>query len=351
MVVFKVKNVKKATNPNGQVYYYDRVTGKRIKAEFGTSAFLDEIEELRANHDPAPAPTSTATIGGLIHGFKTSPEWARLAPRTKTDYDKIFNYMKPVGGTPSASLDPPRCTKIRNKAFEKHKKRFANYVIAVMSRLYNWGIPNGYTKSNPWEKVETIKPSLEEKLKQANRPWSEAELEAVLEKADPGMRLAVALGAFTSIREGDVIRLPWSSYDGQVIIWAHHKTAKPIYIPAQMRLRELLDEAKEDRKSTIIVTGKRGRPYATESGFRSMFFRMIGELERAGEVGPGLTYHGLRHSIATRLADEGADTRTIMAITGHLSESSVKRYTQTADQKRRAMAGIALLERPNGNDE
>ncbi len=63
------------------------------------------------------------------------------------------------------------------------------------------------------------------------------------------------------------------------------------------------------------------------------------------KVGPGLTFHGLRHTVGKRLADAGCDDRIIMSITGHRSTSMVQTYTREADQKRRAAEGIRKLER------
>jgi hypothetical protein len=37
---------------------------------------------------------------------------------------------------------------------------------------------------------------------------------------------------------------------------------------------------------------------------------------KAGKIGAGLTFHGLRHTVATKLADAEADDKTIAAITG-----------------------------------
>lgn len=81
-------------------------------------------------------------------------------------------------------------------------------------------------------------------------------------------------------------------------------------------LRELLDAA--PRRSPIIVVGARGNPF-TESGFRARVFKLIRELRDAGRVAPGMTIHGLRTTTATMLAEAGADTQTIMAITGHIT--------------------------------
>lgn len=340
MVKFTIKGIKKACNNYGKAYYYDRVSGQRIKAPFGTAEFMEELEILRA--DPSKPIPQKGSLGRLIHAYKLSPEFTRLADRTRSDYQKIFDFLQKLDDLPISNFTPPRCIAIRNKAFKKHKRRFANYVTSVLSLVFNWGIPNGYCTINPCGKIKPIRPSREEQQRPANRPWSASELNAVLDNAEPHIKLAVALGAFTSFREGDVMRLPWSAYDGTIIAWTHTKNNAPVFIPVHSRLKEILDTA--EVKSPIMVIGKRGKPY-TESGFRAVFFRMIRKLTDQGKIEPGLTFHGLRHSIATALAEEGADNRTIMAITGHKNDASVARYTQTADNKRLAKIAINKLEK------
>jgi integrase len=94
----------------------------------------------------------------------------------------------------------------------------------------------------------------------------------------------------------------------------------------------------------VIVVGARGRPY-TESGFRAMFFKMIRKLRDDRKVAGGLTFHGLRHTTGTKLAEAGCDTRDIMAITGHSTEAMAGHCAKEADQRRRARSAIRKLER------
>ena len=75
-----------------------------------------------------------------------------------------------------------------------------------------------------------------------------------------------------------------------------------------------------------------------------MFRQLYVKLAKAGKTGSGLTFHGLCHTVATTLADAGADDKTIAAITGHKSMSQIQRYTRTASQKRRAKAAIRLID-------
>jgi site-specific recombinase XerD len=52
----------------------------------------------------------------------------------------------------------------------------------------------------------------------------------------------------------------------------------------------------------------------TESGFNASWGTFKKGLEAEGLVEPGLTMHGLRHTLGTRLREAGADARTIADI-------------------------------------
>ncbi|MGQ0663658.1 MAG: tyrosine-type recombinase/integrase [Pseudomonadota bacterium] len=285
-------------------------------------------------------PEREGTLGALIGAYRASPEFVNLAPRTQYDYQRIFDYLSPLRAMPVIEIDRPFLIALRDRAHRRHRRRFANYVVQVARLLFAWGLLRGWCDVNPAIAVPAVRRPRDEPYR--NRVWTESELAAVLSAAPSELKVAVALGAYTGLREGDVIRLPWSSYDGHGLEVRQRKTSEPLWIPAHSELREILDAA--PRRSPIIVVGARGRPY-TEAGFRACFFKLVRNLANAKSVDAGLTFHGLRHTLAKRLADSGCDTRTIMAITGHRSESMVALYTREADQRRRAKAAVTRLKR------
>ncbi|HCV48790.1 MAG TPA: integrase, partial [Rhodobiaceae bacterium] len=59
---------------------------------------------------------------------------------------------------------------------------------------------------------------------------------------------------------------------------------------------------------------------------------MKNKLLRERKIGEGLTFHGLRHTVATKLADAGASTRVIQSITGHATPQQVETYVATANK-------------------
>src|SRR5512133_912537 len=94
MVEIKVSGVK-IYRSRGKLYAYHRATGKRIRQPFGSAAFLSEVERLNQSLPSDPLP---GTLGSLIAAYRRSPEFLELAPRTRSDYQKVFDYLKPLDG-------------------------------------------------------------------------------------------------------------------------------------------------------------------------------------------------------------------------------------------------------------
>lgn len=334
----------------GKLYTYHRATGKRIRAPFGSAAFVAEIERLNAASDAEPT-AKPGSLGHLIAAYRASPEFSSLAPRTRADYQRIFDYLRPLAADALANLTSADIIEIRDAAFEAHKRRFANYVLSVLRLVLQWAIPRDLMGTNPAAAVPPLRRP--RGLPQANRAWSEAECEAVLSAATGGVRIAIALGMFCGMREGDALRLPRSAYDGAWLRWRQGKTGSTVEIPTHPTLKTILDEGAAQNNplsvaSLTMVFGSTGRPYGGD-GFRTMFFRLIKSLQTSGKVAPGLTFHGLRRTVATRLAEAGCNAETIMAVTGHTTEAMVSQYTRGANRKRLASAAITKMS--NGRDK
>ncbi len=340
-MILRIRGVKQGKSKSGRIYYYHRKTGTPLPGQPGTTEFMDTLARLNrnANRLNGAVDRYANTLGALIAEYKASPEWGDRAPRTRADYEKIFNYLAPLGKMPLKQIDNGFLYALRDKAMAAHKRRFANYTLQVLRLLFNWAKRRGKMNSNPAEAVELVKKP--RNAPEANRPWTPEELDTVLTAAPPELRVAIALGAFVGLREGDVVTVSWANYDGQAFEVKTAKTGEWIDVRAHYRLREILDAT--PRLSPNIVVGARGRPYTT-NGFRARFFKLIQQLEAAGKVGPDLTFHGLRHTIGTWLAEAECDPRTIGAVLGQKSTAMSDHYSRRASRKRLAGAAIERLE-------
>jgi integrase len=139
--------------------------------------------------------------------------------------------------------------------------------------------------------------------------WTDENVAALLGSAVPELSLAMMLALWTGQRQGDLLRLPWSAYDGRHIRLRQSKTGRRISVPAGEPLKVLLDRT--DRRCPMMLTTTRGKPW-TSDGFRSSWSNACAN---AGIT--GLTFHDLRGSAVVRLALADATVPQIATFTGH----------------------------------
>jgi integrase len=76
-----------------------------------------------------------------------------------------------------------------------------------------------------------------------NKLWGETEITALLAVASAEIKLALVLALWTGQRQGDLLRLPWSSYDGTHVRFRQSKTGRRVTMPV-----EAVDQFIDDRR-------------------------------------------------------------------------------------------------------
>ncbi|WP_169543923.1 tyrosine-type recombinase/integrase [Sneathiella aquimaris] len=335
----KIHGVK-SYRSNGKKYYYHRKSGTRIKEKYGTLRFALKVEELNHICEPEKFGSIPGTWGALIEKYRSSEDFHRLAPRTKSDYQNIFSYLSNMRAAPLDRITPVSVEELKNHTLKERKRDFTNKMLGVLSLTFNFGIRNGLCKQNPVEKIRRI--PRDKRKAPANRPWTNEEITVVLKNA-PTAEIAAGIGlsAYTALRSGDVLSLKWSDYQNGLIQCQQSKTGDFVWVPVITELRAILDSM--DRGPAFIVLNTHGKPY-TSSGFQTQFQKLKRSLINQGKIGKGLTIHGLRVTVATRLAEAGCTINEIRAVTGHTTNDSVERYVRTVDQKRQAQTAMQKLE-------
>jgi integrase len=114
---------------------------------------------------------------------------------------------------------------------------------------------------------------------------------------------------------------------------AQEKTGTELLIPLHKNLREVIQASKIGHLAFIVTQG---------GGVYSLLLLVQASM-RTAEL-PHCSAHGLRHAAARRMANAGASTSEIAAITGHRSLGEVSRYTRSADQRKLAASAMAKVE-------
>ena len=191
---------------------------------------------------------------------------------------------------------------IRDKASSRGGA-FANYVKAVLSLVFAWGSERGYITKNPAEGIRGLRRKKD--APDPNRPWTDAEREAVLEVAPDHMRSAIALMMYTGLGPKDVLTLPRTFCRDGEIATRRSKTGQPVFWPVPATLAAILATAPKHDAITLCANST-GRPW-TLSGFRASWRPVRIRLEAEGRIGPGLTLYGLRHTVAVILREMGRE--------------------------------------------
>ena len=327
-------NRAKVKLANGEriTYYYAWRGGPRLVGEPGSSEFVASYyAAIQSRREP-----DRASFLSVIVGYKTSQDFLSLSPRSQSDYLKQIKKIETkFGDLPLAALEDARVT----REFLEWRDRMANsprqadYAWTILMRLLSWARTRGLTLYRPPERVERLYHA-----DRSEKIWEELQQAAFLAVASEPLQRAFILALETGQRQGDLLALPWSAYDGQWIRLRQAKTGRRVNIPVTRRLKAMLDNM--PRTSTQILTNKRGMAWQPNA-----FRKAWGDTCRKAKI-TGLHFHDLRGTAVTRLAEAECSHAEIAAITGHSMRdvgAILDKYLARTDKI--ALSAIAKLER------
>jgi integrase len=341
MTIVRVKGIKRYTHPKtGISYVYHRKSGKRVVADFGTPEFFEELATIEKSHKVA---ASTPGTLGLIIAEYRQVEWEALAPATQKTYERVFDILRPIHDMPLAKMDRSFILSMRDRKLRaKYGVWTANYAVTVLSIIFGFARDRGVIESNPLaEQVRKIKRPRDAET--ANRPWTEDECRIVLERAPPHIRLPIAVAMCAGLRKGDFLSVKLAAVRDGLITVRTSKRGVPIAIPIHPILADAIAGRPASNSDTLCVSS-RGQPW-TPTGWNASWGTFRRSLEAEGVIGRGLTGHGLRHTLGTRLREAGADDRTIADILGQRSTAMARHYSENAElpeQAKKLVTGLSL---------
>ena len=243
----------------------------------------------------------------IIAQYKAAPEFTRLAQSTRRSYTFYIKLIEDAfADLPLAALADRRVRgefKTWRDGFAATPRK-ADFAWTVIARIMSFAKDRRMITTNPCEKGGRLYVA-----DRADKFWGEQEIAALLAVASHEIKLALVLALWTGQRQGDLLRLPWFTYDGTHLRFCQSKTGRRMTMPAGMPLRALLDGA--ERRSPLILMNSYGRSW-TSDGFRTSWSKTCA---RAGVS--GLTFHDLRGSAVVRRALAEAAVPLITTFTGH----------------------------------
>jgi len=165
-------------------------------------------------------------------------------------------------------------------------------------------------------------------------PWPERDLAVLALALCAGLRLSELL----ELRLGSFLGRP-----GERRVEVAGKGGRPRTVPIEPELDAVVVRYVESRRvrfgraasSAVLMVDRQGAPLR-RGGLQylvSSCYRRAGVTDR---VPRGAQLHALRHTFATRLAEDGANASEIMRLLGHASLTTSQNYIEVTAQQQRA---------------
>jgi integrase len=348
--VFRVR--KTLANGSIKEYWYHRATMTPLPGSKGSPAFLAAYIEAEYT-----SPRESDTVGGLIRIYEASRKFTHnrkgqpKAESTKREYLRMLRELDRRFGTmPRKALESERVNAVfidYHEEIAQDRPREADNRMGLLSTVFGEAKRRGLIKRNPLEGFERAYSS-----DRSDIIWTEVDIRRFMNDAPLELQRAMILAIHTGQRYGDLIRLRWSDYDGEVIRLVQSKTQAKVPVPVTAALRNMLDGM--PRQGPFILTRADGRPWHTAANDKELGKAWRRHMETAGfypsrfdeltkaEKQSFLHFNDLRGTAVTMLTEAGCTVQQVCSITGHTLESAtriLRRYLATTE----AIAKAAIL--------
>ena len=204
--------------------------------------------------------------------------------------------------------------------------------VKILRNLFNMGRRQGMNPNNPAEAIET--PS---GVRMTREPFTVEELKAILAVANNDWKAMTLLGAYAAMRLKDAASLTWRNVDleQKIITYlplkkARQPNATKVRFPIHPRLLDGLLQIPVDSRSpdAPIFPNLINLPTSGKTGLSGRFLSLLqkARIDTMPTKRPGSrmfqakTYHSLRHTCVSLMANSGVSQELRKELAGHSSD-------------------------------
>lgn len=293
---------------------------------------LNDVSE-KVTGDSLAVPTSEKYLNDWLETVE-----ARNTSATRERYGntvKIFlqslkdKAQKPVNSVTPKDVDAFLTGRLKSGAAPKTAIVDLKTLNTAFRRALNYGI----ILHNP---VAAVRPPREESSER--EVFTDEEVQKIL-NATPSLewQTLILLGYFVGARLCDCVQMKWENVYGKegVIIYEQQKTRKKVTVPMHYHVIEHLNYLCTFGTSGFLCPKLANKGPGGKHGLSEGFKRIVVKagIDPMTVQGKGLrkftkrTFHSLRHSFNSALANAGVAEDVRMKLTGHSSKGMNKKYT------------------------
>jgi site-specific recombinase XerD len=290
--------------------YYERLTGQ-------CKTFKDMMDKFMKEYAPT---VSLNTQEGYKYYLKNlsrffgNPGLMSITPKIVAKY-KL--YRRDKGASPST----------------------VNRELYMLSKAFNLAVKEWeWLKDNPVSRVQK-----ERENNEVDRWLTEDEERKLLGNSPDWLREIIVFALNTGLRQDELLSLEWSRVNllRKTILIQKTKNNKPNTLPLNSLALNILMQKHEGKvislKNDLVFSSQSG----TKIGKRNLIRAFAQALEKA-EIND-FTFHCLRHTFATRLAQNGVDIYKIAKLLNHKDLKNTQRYSHHCPES--LMVGVQILEK------
>ena len=298
------------------------------------------------------------TTGEPLHNYVADDwftEW--LAGKTQTKsaataerYKQVTrDFLESLGKRAKLSLahvTPKDIRAYRDAELTAGKSpKTANLSVKIVSAVFNSALRQGYIVSNPCTALERLPEKTAERS-----TFTPKQVAKLVTNAKGDWKNLILAGYYTGARLGDLSNLRWNAIDLNkgLITFTASKTKKPVTIPLHAELEQHLLKTPGVGRAFVFpsLAGKgTGGKLGLSGQFAAIMARagIEGKITRhtaQGRANSSRSFHSLRHSFLTILANNNVPEEVRMRLTGHTTRSVHQKYTHHDLEVFRAAIGM-----------
>jgi integrase len=294
---------------------FERITGKKLRPEPTVREWLERWLKTEAGAVAENTHQRYAQVVRDFLAFLDTKAELRLEGLTTDDFLAYRNHL----------LEEGRSERTVNLTIRK-----------ILKRPFQGAWQEGILTRNPVAGVRHLRQQSAEK-----GIFTPKQVTRLLKCADGDWPALILAGYYTGARLGDLARLKWESIDPaeRSITFIQKKTGAKIKVPIHVELLDyFLSRSVPDDGRKPLFPQLCNMPGPGKSGLSMSFKRLMARAgiedgiarQKKGEAGRNvsrLSFHSLRHSFTSALANAGVPAELRQKLTGHADDKSHAIYT------------------------
>lgn len=326
----KLMHIACRTNKDGSERYYFRRRGQpvqRLPNDPASAEFMTEYH--KCLNWVAPEKENTkGTFAWLCDEYINSPEFQANKESTIKDRKRVIMTMlaeplekgKPetFGMESAKRIGKAHAEVLRDRKADNPNA--ANKRLKVLSRIFSYALDKGIIETNFVRDVKrfTIKST-------GHETATDEHIERYLAHHPSGMaNLAMVILKETGVRVSDLRVLSWTNVKNGYLIFTTVKTGQECQLPIEPELAAVLPKSR-----MTFIEREIGGPFESDKALSqriSKWFRQAGV--------EGVTAHGVRKWLATKMAEEGVREYSLAAWFGWSDPKEARPYVKAADKRK-----------------